>query len=95
MVQAEHDRDFYKLKLSEYVSAASSKKLENTEGFVRFISDSREQAFVYIEEVQKALAELKDYFDNNGLNLNIGQAEEMAKKIENAISYLPDETKND
>ena len=36
---------------------AENKKLEETDGFVRFISQSRDWAFEYIEEVQKALAE--------------------------------------
>jgi adenylate kinase family enzyme len=95
MVQAEYDREYYKLKLTEYVSRSSSKRIEGTEGFVRFISDSREQAFKYIEDVQQALVELKDYFDKTGLNMNVGQAEEMSRRIENALSFLPKDSKND
>jgi hypothetical protein len=35
-------------------------KLEQTDGFLKFVSESRDWAFQYIEEVQKSLAE----FDN-------------------------------
>ena len=39
---------------------AENKKLQETDGFVKFISQSRDWAFQYIEEVQTALSE----FDN-------------------------------
>jgi len=37
-----------------------NKKLEQTDGFLKFVSESRDWAFQYIEEVQKALAEFDD-----------------------------------
>jgi uncharacterized protein YpbB len=49
-----------------------NKKLEETDGFVKFISQSRDWAFEYIEEVQKALSE----FD-----------EEIAPQLEWATTY--------
>ena len=52
-------------------------------------------AFTYIEDVQKDIAELKDYFDKNGLNLNVGQAEEFSQRIEKIFDYLPENSKND
>ena len=93
--QTQIEKEFFKEKLTEHISQKDSKKIEQTEGFVRFISQSREMAFTYIEDVQKDIAELKDYFDKNGLNLTVEQAEEMAKRIENVVSHLPEETKND
>ena len=93
--QTQVEKEIYKEKLTEYISQKETKKVEETEGFVRFISQSRDMAFTYIEDVQKAIAELKDYFDKNGLNLSVEQAEEMANKIENVISHLPEESKND
>ena len=94
-LQAALERDLFREKLSEYATHKESKKLEHTEGFIRFVSQSRDWAFQYIEDVQKSLLELKDYFDKNGLNLNVEQAEEMAKRIEDVLSHLPDDTKND
>jgi hypothetical protein len=38
----------------------NNKELENSDGFLKFVSDSRDWAFQYIEQVQKALVE----FDN-------------------------------
>lgn len=39
----------------------NEKKVEDTEGFLKFISDSRDWAFSYIEQVQAGL----EKFDNN------------------------------
>jgi hypothetical protein len=49
-----------------------NKELEKTDGFLKFVSDSRDWAFEYIEEVQKALTE----FD-----------EEVAPRLEWANTY--------
>lgn len=94
-VNVEMEKELFKQKLTEEISRRDSKKLEQTEGFVRFISQSRDAAYDYIENVQKDIAELKDYFDKNGLNFTVEQADEMAKRIENVINHLPEETKND
>ena len=40
-----------------------NKKLEQTDGFLKFVSESRDWAFGYIEEVQKALAEFDEVVD--------------------------------
>jgi len=42
-------------KLENVLTENESKKLEKDEGFVRFLSQSRESAFSYIEEVQEAI----------------------------------------
>lgn len=44
-------------KIEELQKELSSKELSETDGFIKFISQSRDWAFEYIEEVQKALAE--------------------------------------
>lgn len=58
--QAEIDRDHFKVKLTEQISAKENKKLEHTDGFIKFISTSRDVAFKYIEDVQSAIAEYND-----------------------------------
>lgn len=50
----------------------TNKELENSDGFLKFVSDSRDWAFEYIEQVQKAL----DEFDK-----------EIAPKLDWATSY--------
>lgn len=46
-----------KAKLSEEINKKDVKSIEQTEGFLKFVSDSRDWAFQYIEEVQTALEE--------------------------------------
>lgn len=46
-----------KEKLSEEINTRDNKTLEQTEGFLKFVSESRDWAFQYIEEVQSALQE--------------------------------------
>lgn len=43
--------------IEELQKQLSSKELSETDGFIKFISQSRDWAFEYIEEVQKALVE--------------------------------------
>ncbi len=47
-------------KVEHLVQEIENKKLEDTDGFLKFVSDSRDWAFEYIEEVQKALAEFDE-----------------------------------
>jgi hypothetical protein len=82
-------------KIEELSEKVGDSSISNTEGFVRFISESRDMAFKYIEDVQKSISDLKDYFDKNGLNLTVDKAEEMTKRIEEVIEYLPENSKND
>lgn len=58
--QAEIDREHFKVKLTEQVSMRENKKLEHTDGFIKFISNSRDVAFKYIEDVQAAISEYND-----------------------------------
>jgi hypothetical protein len=66
-------------KLEEVIAENEAKKLEKDEGFLRFISESRDWAFQYIEDVQQAI---KDYSENK------------SKKTLNALlGFLPNEDK--
>jgi hypothetical protein len=51
------DNFLLRKEVEKLYQEAENKKLEETDGFVKFISQSRDWAFEYIEEVQKALAE--------------------------------------
>ena len=66
------DKFLLSKKIEELAQEIENKKLEDTDGFLKFVSDSRDWAFEYIEEVQKALAE----FD-----------EEVAPQLEWATNY--------
>jgi regulator of replication initiation timing len=82
-------------RAQELIDQKASQSLENSDAFIRFVSQSREKAFEYIEDVQESIANLKDYFDKNGLNLSVNQAEEFSEKLEKVLSYLPEDSKND
>lgn len=49
-------------KLAELTDRGESKNIEQTEGFVKFISQSRDWAFQYIEKVQIAIKNFQDVF---------------------------------
>ena len=71
-LQFEMDNYLISQKLGEVSNELSTRELSESEGFVKFISQSRDWAFEYIEEVQKALAD----FD-----------EEVAPRLEWANTY--------
>jgi hypothetical protein len=56
-IQVELDKHIIYQKLEELSKELSTRELSETDGFVKFISQSRDWAFEYIEEVQKALVE--------------------------------------
>ena len=56
-IQSEMHKHMLGQKIEELERELSSKELSETDGFVKFISQSRDWAFEYIEEVQKALTE--------------------------------------
>jgi ABC-type uncharacterized transport system involved in gliding motility auxiliary subunit len=70
-----------------------NKSLEQTEGFVKFISESREWAFVYIENVQEALEEYRQIADVVPISkdMTVEQAEKLSKAYDKIMSFLPEE----
>jgi hypothetical protein len=74
-----------KTMLLEHVEKISGKSssIEHSEGFLKFVSDSRDWAFKYIEDVQGAIVEF-----------NSAVASKDDEKIESALnnlkSFLPD-----
>ncbi len=93
-------------KMEEMVKKEDVKQIEETEGFLKFVSDSRDWAFQYIEKVQIAIKNFQDVFhpiaeqyykDKKvyGLPTAINQ-EEFGKLFEaykKLIDELPDEGK--
>lgn len=51
------DRMLLQKKVEELYQDIENVKLEQTDGFLKFVSESRDWAFQYIEEVQTALSE--------------------------------------
>lgn len=64
---------------------SNSNDIEN--GFIKFLSESREQAFSYIEDVQVAIMEL-----NNAVQL--GDEETITKAYMTLTNFLPSENQD-
>jgi hypothetical protein len=88
-------------KLEEAVKNTDEKRIEQTDGFLKFISESRDWAFQYIERVQIAIKNFQDIFHPLALDYYkdkdkpIGQ-EQFGKLFEaykHLINELPDEGK--
>jgi len=59
-IQSEMHKHMLGQKIEELQKELSTKELSETDGFIKFISQSRDWAFEYIEEVQKVLAEFDE-----------------------------------
>lgn len=68
------DRNIFADRLLEEMQISETKSVENTDGFLKFVSQSRDWAFQYIEDVQKSISQFIDdiepeiaYFDEYGI----------------------------
>jgi hypothetical protein len=81
-------------KYKESLNNSEKEKVEKTEGFLKFVSDSRDAAFTYIEEVQESIKELKGFTNNLDGDVFYLNEEDLFKfKSVSAkiISYLPED----
>jgi hypothetical protein len=72
---SEIEKSIFSTKLSETTLQSETKKIEESEGFLKFISESRDWAFKYIEDVQDTIggfdlsvSESIEYLYNNRNN---------------------------
>ena len=79
--QAEMDRVITMIQLEKM---QSSNDVEKTDGFLKFVSESREWAFEYIENVQQAI---KDY----DVALSKQDPNEMNEAYKKLVAMLPDD----
>jgi hypothetical protein len=68
------DRNIFADRLLEEMRISETKSVENTDGFLKFVSESRDWAFAYIEDVQEGIntfiSEVEpeiEYFDEYGI----------------------------
>lgn len=59
-MQSEVDNYFLRNELEKLLAENSTRELSESEGFVKFLSNSRDWAFKYIEQVQDALKEFDE-----------------------------------
>lgn len=70
------------LRLTELTNEKDSTQVESTEGFLRFISESRDWAFQYIEDIQAAL-------DSYDAALHTDDAKIINEAYKKLIDFLP------
>jgi hypothetical protein len=95
-VQAELDRMTVYAKVEEMLKERDSASIEKTDGFLKFVSESREWAFKYIEEVQAAISEFDSrlgpvvkYYKETGKILHT-KPSELVKELSSAYDKLMD-----
>ena len=71
-------------KFQAIVDQKNVDEIEDTKGFIRFISQSRDWAFDYIENVQTAIKELSETPKSDRAAY--------AKAYKKVVSFLPEET---
>ena len=67
LIQSELDKNMLLEKISDLLFEKDNKAIEQSDGFLKFVSESRDAAFQYIETVQSAL---KDFQKVIGKELN-------------------------
>jgi hypothetical protein len=84
LVQSIMDKEELLKKFEEFVNDQNIKAIQETDGFVKFISQSREWAFEYIENVQKAIQVLSETPRSDRVEYN--------KAYKKILEFLPDKT---
>jgi hypothetical protein len=82
LIQSIMDKEELLKKFEEFVNDQNIKAVQETDGFVKFISQSREWAFEYIENVQKAIQVLSETPRSDRVEYN--------KAYKKILEFLPD-----
>lgn len=92
--QAEVDKKALLLAIERLQAEKDQKPVEQTDGFLRFISDSRDAAFNYIEEVQDAISHFDErlgpvveHYKTTG-KVNKVKLSELVKEVAEAYDKL-------
>ena len=95
LVQTKFENQALKARLLEEINKKDDAQIEHTEGFVKFISQSREKAFEYIEDVQKTIQDLKTFKDTVGetpVYLSSEELQDLDSIIKKLLLELPEES---
>ena len=92
LLQSEINRDAIEKKLLEVIASKDSSSVEQTDGFLKFVSESRDAAFKYIEVVQESLKPLEEAIGLLGSSqIKSADRKRAIEIIETAIKNLPDD----
>jgi len=103
IIQLEADKDILMSKLEEALATKESiTNVEQTEGFLKFISESRDWAFKYIEDVQAAIKQFKEkagpeieYVNKYGQLVGISQLPgfiKISEAYKELLTVMPDDS---
>lgn len=99
LLQATLDQNILLTRLAEELKKKEEVSVEKTDGFLKFISDSRDMAFEYIETMQEAIVKFKnnvgpeiDYMLTYGTATGDSLQTSSFIKIEKAYTELIQET---
>ncbi len=99
LIQEKLDRDAVFVKFQEAIKENDKKNLEGTEGFIKFLTESRESAFKYIEEVQESIDKLRTEAAKVSLEpegyLLTEELQDLRKAITEVLKQIPETPKND
>ncbi len=85
LVQSEIDKFVFMTQLDKMLQEQDTRNIEGSDGFLKFVSESRDWAFGYIEEVQEAIVKFKESVDSD-----TGYEQAYAK----LLTFLPDESQD-
>lgn len=87
------DKAVLMIEFSNLLNNQQPKSVEETEGFLKFISESRDWAFTYIENVQDAIEEYRKVADIVPLSkdMSVQQAEQLSATYDRLMSFLPED----
>jgi len=86
------DRAIVTNKMQEIIAELDMKNSNQNDGFLKFVSDSREAAFKYIEDVQDSLVNLQEAVGILKSNpINAADRKKAIKIIQDALKYLPED----
>lgn len=92
LLQSEINREAIEKKLLEVLASRDSSSVEQTDGFLKFVSESRDAAFKYIEVVQESLKPLEEAINLLGSSqIKSADRKRAIEIIEGAIKNLPDD----
>lgn len=86
-LEASMEKDVALEKLSKVLQKIDHTNLEDKDGFIKFLAQSREWAFEYIENVQYAIKELSKAMDSS-------DEKQILEAYNQIIKYVPEETAN-
>ena len=92
LLQSEINREAIEKRLLELLANTDSSNVEQTEGFLKFVSESRDAAFKYIAVVQESLKPLEEAIGLlSSSPIKAADRKRAIEIIETAIKNLPDD----